>query len=348
MRREFFLLGLFVGEALAIPLFVRGFGGTSEDGALSITYSSDGGYALAGYTQSFGAGLNDCLVLKLTSLGSLQWARTLGGTNNDWSCCVVQSTDGGYALAGRTNSFGAGDYDFLVLKLTSSDIEWAKTFGGAGYDYASSIIQSSDGSYIVVGSTNSFGAGSYDILILKLAPSGNLVWAKVVGGASYDRGYSVIQVTDGGYVLTGSTNSFGAGSYDILLLKLDPSGNLVWAKALGGPTYDEGYSVIQTSDGAYLVGGYTRSFGAGLNDFLVSKIDPVGNPSWTRTVGGTDSDEAEAVIQVWDGSFVVAGGARSFGSGNNYDILVSNLIPLEITSGRVDWGETAMTAPSLL
>ena len=110
-------------------------------------------------------------------------------------------------------------------------------------------------------------------------------------------------------------------------MKLDPSGNLVWAKALGGPTYDEGYSVIQTSDGAYLVGGYTGSFGAGLNDFLVSKIDPVGNPSWTRTVGGTDSDEAEAVIQVWDGSFVVAGGARSFGSGNNYDILVSKLDP---------------------
>jgi len=133
MKREFFLLGLFVGKALAIPLFVRGFGGTSEDGALSITYSSDGGYALAGYTQSFGAGLNDCLVLKLTGLGCLQWARTLGGTNNDWSCCVVQSTDGGYALAGRTNSFGAGGYDFLVLKLTSSgDIEWAKTFGGAG------------------------------------------------------------------------------------------------------------------------------------------------------------------------------------------------------------------------
>ena len=164
---------------------------------------------------------------------------------------------------------------------------------GAGYDYASSIIQSSDGSYIVVGSTNSFGAGSYDILILKLAPSGNLVWAKALGGPTYDEGYSVIQtsdsgtdsdeaeaviqVWDGSFVVAGGARSFGSGNnYDILVSKLDPAGNHIWASRLGGNSYDRAQSLVRVPGEGVMVAGYGPSFSQSAADFILATFDDMG------------------------------------------------------------------------
>jgi len=258
--------------------WAKTFGGANYDDPYSIIQTSDGGYALAGYTNSFGAGGHDFLVLKLTGSGDLQWAKTFGGTLDDEAWSITQTSDGGYALAGWTWNFGARYQDFFVLKITSSgDFQWAKRFGGADFDYAYSIIQTSDGGYAVLGETKSFGAGRRDFLVLKLTGSGDLSWAKTFGGTNDDYPRSIIQTSDGGYALAGWTLGFGAGNTDVLVLKLTGSGDLSWAKTFGGANYDYARSIIQTSDGGYAVAGETGSFGGGGYNVLVLKIGPDGS-----------------------------------------------------------------------
>jgi ribosomal protein S11 len=162
--------------------------------------------------------------------------------------------------------------------------------------------------------TVSFGAGSYDIFLLKTDANGNIIWAKTYGGTGYDEAYSVQQTSDGGYIVAGYTRSFGAGYDDVFLVKTDASGNIIWAKTYGGTGYDKARSVQQTSDGGYIVAGYTRSFGAGNYDFFLIKTDANGNIQWAKTYGGTDIDWASSVQQTSDGGYIVAGRTNSFGA----------------------------------
>jgi ribosomal protein S11 len=258
--------------------FAKTYGGTYRDYASSVQQTSDGGYIVAGGTTSFGAGLSDVFLVKTDASGNIIWAKTYGGTNSDWAFSVQQTSDGGYIVAGRTYSFGAGEDDaFLVKTDASGNIIWAKTYGGTGYDNASSVQQTSDGGYIVAGWTYSFGAGDYDIFLIKTDANGNIIWAKTYGGTDDDRAYSVQQTSDGGYIVAGYTASFGAGFYDIFLIKTDANGNLQWAKTYGEMDDDWASSVQQTSDGGYIVAGGTTSFGAGWSDFFLIKTDANGS-----------------------------------------------------------------------
>jgi hypothetical protein len=181
-------------------------------------------------------------------------------------------------LAGLTASFGAGSADiFLIKTYANGNIIWAKTYGGTNSDEAYSVHQTSDGGYIVAGATYSFGAGNYDIFLMKTDANGNVIWAKTYGGTSTDYAYSVQQTSDGGYIVAGYTASFGAGSGDIFLIKTDANGNVQWAKTYGGIGWDLAYSVQQTSDGGYIVAGLTISFGAGNYDIFLIKTDANGN-----------------------------------------------------------------------
>jgi mannose/fructose-specific phosphotransferase system component IIA len=291
-------------------------GGSAWDGASSIIQSSDGGYVVAGYTQSFGAGWYDFYVVKLDSSGNVLWAKTIGGSNYDVATSIIQSSDGGYVIAGYTRSFGAGYVDIYVVKLDSSgNVIWTKTIGGSSGDEAWSIIQSSDGGYVVAGRTYSFGAGYDDFYVVKLDSSGNVIWTKTIGGSLTDVAISIIQSSDGGYVVTGGTQSFGAGSYDIYVVKLDSGGNVQWTKTIGGSNWDVAWSIIQSSDGGYVVAGETRGFGAGYFDIYVVKLDSGGNVQWTKTIGGSLTDVASSIVQSSDGGYVVAGSTRSFGAG---------------------------------
>jgi ribosomal protein S11 len=152
-------------------------------------------------------------------------------------------------------------------------VTFAKTYGGTGSDNASSVQQTSDGGYMVAGYTESFGAGGSDIFLIKTDASGNVIWAKTYGGTHSDYASSVQQTSDGGYIVAGYTFSFGAGINDIFLIKTDANGNVIWAKTYGGTAYDYAYSVQQTSDGGYIVAGYTRSFGAGGDNVFLIKTD---------------------------------------------------------------------------
>jgi hypothetical protein len=316
--------------------FAKTIGRSNDDEAWSIIQSSDGGYAVAGWTWSFGAGGRDIYVVKLDASGNVQWTKTIGGSYGDEANSIIQSSDGGYVVAGYTSSFGAGGRDIYVVKLDASgNVQWTKTIGGSYGDEANSIIQSSDGGYAVAGWTGSFGAGGWDIYVVKLDASGNVQWTKTIGGSNDDGALSIIQSSDGGYVVAGWTESFGAGDRDMFVVKLDSSGNVQWTKTIGGSYGDEANSIIQSSDGGYVVAGRTESFGAGGWDIYVVKLDASGNVQWTKTIGGSYGDEANSIIQSSDGGYVVAGRTESFGAGG-WDIYVVKLD----ASGNVQWTKT--------
>jgi uncharacterized delta-60 repeat protein len=184
-------------------------------------------------------------------------------------------------VAGYTHSFGAGEDDFWVLKLSSGGaVSWQKRYDGGDDDYATSIQQTSDGGYIVAGHTTSFGAGDSDSWVLKLNSSGTVAWQKRYAGANEDWAVSIQQTSDEGYIVAGITDSFGAGSGDFWVLKLNSSGTVAWQKTYGGVSKEEATSIQETRDGRYIVAGYTYSFGAGGYDFWVLRLDSDGTVSF--------------------------------------------------------------------
>jgi hypothetical protein len=316
--------------------WTRTIGGPESDGGNSLIQTSDGGYAIAGYTESFGAGKMDVYVIKLDANGNLQWTTTIGGKGWDVGTSLIQISDGGYAIAGFTSSFGAGDYDVYVVKLDAhGNLQWTKTIGGKKEDVGTSLIQTSDGGYAIAGFTSSFGAGDYDVYVVKLDAHGNLQWTKTIGGKEDDKGHSLIQTFDGGYAIAGYTTSFGAGDRDVYIVKLDANGNLQWTKTIGGPGGDWGHSIIQTSDSGYAIAGATRSFGAGEGDVYVIKLDANGNLQWTRTIGGPGDEIGLSLIQTSDGGYAIAGYTTSFGAGDR-DVYIVKLD----ANGNLQWTKT--------
>jgi hypothetical protein len=248
------------------------------------------------------------LLLPNTSSAQVTFERNYGGGSPDDGYSVQQTLDGGYIIAGVTRSFGAGSNDVYLIKTDSlGDTLWTKTFGGANDEFGYSVKQNSDGSYIITGSTGSFGSGMLDVYLIKTDPMGDTLWTKTYGGPSYEEGYFVHQTSDGGYILTGYTDSFGAGLYDVYLIKTDSIGDTLWTKTFGGTAYEEGYSVQQTSDGGFITSGYTESFGAGLYDVYLIKTDFMGDTLWTKMFGGATYDYGYSVQQTSDGGYIIAG-----------------------------------------
>jgi hypothetical protein len=304
-------------SAAGDTLWTRTYGGTDDDRGYSAQQTSDGGYIIAGFSEFLGAEWYDVYFIKTDANGDTAWTRTCGGTGVDAGRSVQQTSDGGYIIAGYTESFGAGNLDVYLIKTDASgDILWTGTYGGTGDDGGLSVQQASDGGYIIAGYTSSFGVGGRDVYLIKTSVSGDTVWTRTYGGTGDDGGLSVRQASDGGYIIAGFTEPFGAGDYDVYLIKTDASGDTLWTKTYGGTNNDYGSSVQQTSDGGYIIAGYTESFGAGNLDVYLIKTDASGDTLWTKTYGGTNNDYGSSVQQTSDGGYIIAGYTESFGAGN--------------------------------
>ena len=303
------------------------FGGANVDVAYSVQQTSDSGYIIAGGTYSYGAGSCDIWLVKTNGDGTVEWSKTFGGARFDLAYSVQQTTDGGYIVAGCTESYGAGQKDFWLVKVDpEGNQQWSKTFGGRGDDKAKCVQQTSDGGYVIVGYTESYGAGGADFWLVKVDSEGNQQWSKTFGGADDDGAHSVQQTSDGGYIVAGATYSYGAGGADFWLVKVDSEGNQQWSKTFGGADDDGAYSVQQTTDGSYIMAGSTLSYGAGQEDFWLVKVDADGNEQWNRTFGGVEDDLAWSVHQTSDGGYIIAGYTSSYGAGS-IDIYVVKLNP---------------------
>jgi len=324
---DFWILDLSPSEDI---VWQRTYGGSDTDLLRGIQETGDGGYIVLGYTYSFGAGEADFWILKLTSSGDIEWQRTYGGSDADFPYSIQITSDGGYIVAGGTYSFGAGDLDLWILKLTSfGDIEWQNTYGGGSYDRALSIQQTDDGGYIVAGEINSFGAGLADLWILKLTSSGDIEWQQTYGGSDTDWIPSIQQTSDGGYIVSAITESFGAGLADLWILKLTSSGDIEWQQTYGGSDTDWVPSIQQTSDGGYIVAGTTESFGAGDGDGWILKLTSSGDWEWQQTYGGSgETDYLSSIQETSDGGYIVAGLTQSFGAlRGEYDLWMLKLSP---------------------
>jgi len=258
-------------------VWARTLGGSNSDEGYALTTTPTGEIVVAGYTASFGAGNYDVLVTKLLADGTLAWARTLGGTNFDYGRALTTTATGEIVVVGYIDSFGAGSRDVLVAKLfANGTLAWPRTLGGSRIDVGNALTTTATGEIVVAGYTTSFGAGSRDVLVAKLFANGTLAWARTLGGSNSDEGLALTTTPTGEIVVTGYTTSFGAGNRDVLVAKFLANGTLVWARTLGGSNNDDGLALTTTSAGEIVVAGDTFSFGAGLNDFFLAKLNSNG------------------------------------------------------------------------
>lgn len=269
-------------DAQGDTAWTRTYGSTGWDEGYSVTQTSDSGYVLTGFfSDDSTSDVADAIVMKINSVADTTfWTRTFGainGTHGDAGFSVQQTSDGGYVVAGLFASNDMNDQALLVKMDPSGDTTWLKSFGGVSSEKAWSVQQTSDGGFIVVGTTLSFGAGDFDVYVIRTDANGNTAWTKTYGGTDLDEGRSVWQTTDGGFIIAGFTYSFGAGSRDVYLIKINSFGDVLWEKTYGGVSAEIGYSVQQTEDGGYIVVGETSSFGAGNLDVYLIKTDSLGN-----------------------------------------------------------------------
>lgn len=289
----------------------------------------DGGYITTGYISNFGASSDDIYLVKTNSTGDTLWTKTYGGTGADDANYVIQTSDSGYAITGVTTSFG-GKNMFLIKISETGIIRWSKIYGtgdSSSDAFASAVQQTSDGGYILTGYISNYGAGMDDFYLVKTDVRGTPLWTKTYGGTKNDDANSVEQTADGGYIIAGTTSSFGDTLGDIYLVKTNSAGDTLWTKSYGSnltDAADMGNSVRQTSDHGYIIAGVTISTSAGEFARLI-KTDSTGAIQWTKLFGtnNTTSDASFACVQkTTDGGYISAGYISNFGAGSDDYYLV--------------------------
>jgi len=339
-------------------------GGSLEDAPYDILQTSDGGYLAGGCSSSpisgdktdSSQGTFDFWVMKIDAAGNLQWQKTIGGNFNDCIHSMLQTSDGGYILAGTSYSDISGDKteanygssDYWVVKIDSlGNIQWQNTIGGDDSDQLNFIGQTADGGYILIGSSSSTLSGdktennigiwtTSDYWIVKINSSGNIEWQNTIGGTGDDRPFSGMQTNDGGYIIGGLSDSELSGDKtegsqgleDYWIVKTDALGVIQWQKTIGGIDDDELFSIQQTIDSGYILGGKSSSGATGdktegnlgIADFWLLKTDASGNIQWQNAIGGNQQELGCKVFQMNDGEYALAGYTYSGISGDKTEI----------------------------
>jgi len=332
--------------------FIKNFGGSGNESAQAIIKTTDGGFAIFGYTGSTNGDIstkakeeNDYWLLKFDENSNLQWNKTYGGSKDDIGQSLAQTSDGGFILTGYSMSSDGdasnneGFHDNWILKLDAQgNLEWETSYGFSGHDHSYDILEASQGGYFFTGflditsaradgntekgnSLTSHGVGEF--WGTKIDEEGTVQWRGYFGGTNNDRAHGVVQTKDGGFVMAGFTESDDFdisntnGSYDFWVVKVDSFGNLIWEKSFGGEGIEVSYDIAKTSDNGFVVVGNTFSTNGdillnhGESDMWMIKLDEEGNLIWEQTYGGSQFDLAQAVVQSKDGGFLITGNTKS-------------------------------------
>ncbi len=275
------------------------------------------------------------------SFAQYKWERIFGGSERDQVFSVALSPDGGYIAAGFTMSYPQKCYEMYIVKTNAQgDSVWAHNYGTAFNDYCWSISPTHDSGYVLLGATDSiFQTGPHDVYLVRIDKNGDSLWARVYGDTSSgpntnDVGRKIQPTADGGYIIIGSTESYGAGFYDIYFVKIDAAGDTQWTRTYGTSYAEYGKAVHQAADGGYIAAGQKYESGFG-NQIWILKMDENGDTTWTRTYGGSGSEDVNDVEQTTDLGYVFVGNTTSFGAGNG-DLYIVKID----SSGYVDWEKT--------
>jgi hypothetical protein len=348
-----------------IPTWEKTIGGGGFDAAYKVCPAHDGGYIIAGGTDSYGAGMSDVYLARIDESGNPDWEKTYGGPLGDVGYCVAPTSDGGYIIAGSSDSFATDEtMDFYLVKTDASgNMTWQNHFSGGGIELGRCVRQTPDGGFIIAGVSHIID-GSFAYLV-KTNQAGDSVWAQTYiggqsnaghsvvvtpggdyivagsiiadvsedvfllmvdnfgaindrltyGGGARDAGRQIIPTPDGGYAIVGYSGSSGAGSDDVYLVKTDAFGQFSWSKTYGFPGSDYGYGIAFTRDGGYILAGGTQPVGAPINDLYLIRTTSTGSGSWYSIFGGAGDDVGHSVMPTPDGGFLVVGETDSFGAG---------------------------------
>lgn len=281
-----------------------------------ILTTDDGGFYVLGHTFSFGQGSSDLYLLRIDKDGNLLWSKTYGTNLEERGVTINQFPNGDLLLSGDVNGGPFGSRDVYLLRTDADgNTLWSKRMGRNSADQVFHMQITSDGGFIYAGATQGGGLGAFDAHLLKADSDGNIQWSRVYGGFTNDSYEGVKELSAGGYIVTGYTQSFGAGTHDFVLSKVDANGNLLWTKTFGGPGSDVGGHIITTSDGGFAFLGPSLSFGAGNNDILFVKTNSAGTMQWAKAYGGPGTEISRSLEESADGGFHICGNTSSFGAG---------------------------------
>lgn len=335
--------------------FQKTYGGVQEEECDAVVQTEDGGFMLAASTRSYGNGNYDFYIIRTDPYGDTIWTKTFGGTGFDIAKDIIKIDATNYLIAGDLNGkvylikikddgdtvwtkiigndddyvvntmkktldggfifCGNKDLDDYFIMKTNGDGDslWTKTYE---YGTTRSIDATTDSGYILMIRPGNWLHPQNDFVIVKTDSNGDSLWAKIFDSPNIEVGYEVEQTTDGGYMLAGRKDGETVGDSDFYLLKTNSNGDSLWAKTYGGDDMDRAFTAMQTSDGGYILGGFTASFNVEYHDFYIVKTDADGDTLWTRIYGGLWQEEIADIEETSDGGFAVVGYTYSFGAGN--------------------------------
>ncbi|MFC2082189.1 FlgD immunoglobulin-like domain containing protein [Bacteroidota bacterium] len=309
------------------------FGGSNSDGANDIVKTTDGGYALAGFTYSYGAGNNDMYLIKTDADGNEQWSKTFGDDGWEYANALLQSDDGGYLVLGYTTSFGSQEKDIYLVKTDASGNEvWTKRYGGINSETGRDISKTSDGGYIICGDSETNSNGENDLFIVKIDELGNETWSNHFGYSLPEWGNSIIQTSDGGYIAAGCLYSSSTGNMDYYVIKIDVQGFQEWYKSYSGGPYDWANAIVDAGDGGFFIGGHGDT-NTDMMSMNIKKIDGNGLVEWTRTLTqGSQHEYCNDIIALPEGGVFVCGTTKDRTTMYN-KLYVARLTP----TGTISW-----------
>jgi hypothetical protein len=359
--------------------FVQTIGGSKNDALFSVEKTTDGGYIVAGFTQSNNGDINtktnesyDFWISKFSSKNILEWQKTFGGSKEDRAADIIQTRDTGFAVLGFSKSsdldvsVNGGAQDFWLIKLSNSgNLLWERSFGFSGADYGTTLLETKDGGFLITGVLDVSASGGEgnskltatrhaggDYWTIKTNNVGTVQWSRFFGGSLSELPLGIVETADNNFIIAGSSDSTdfnvknNKGTYDFWLIKISSTGNLIWEKSFGGSNIDEARAITTTNDGNFIVVGDTRSSDVdvsnnnGAADVWIIKFTTDGNLIWEKTIGGSSFDVARSVSKTKDNGFIIAGSSRSLDNGFENKGQNDALILKIDQNGKLLWKKT--------